>query len=63
MRWGDVTVRRFMQSIQVHVRNFFTNWREYDAPVGTKLRLTMRNRLRATLSREQCCGRPGEPGC
>jgi hypothetical protein len=52
-----------MQSIGEHVRNFFTNWREYDAPVGTKLLLTMRNRLRATLSREQCCGRPGEPGC
>jgi hypothetical protein len=46
-----------------HARNFFTNWREYDAPIGTKLRLTFRNRLRATFSRSQCCGHIGEPGC
>jgi hypothetical protein len=58
-----VTVRRFLHMFASHARNFFTNWREYDAPVGTKLRLTFRNRLRATLSRSQCCGHIGEPGC
>jgi len=56
-------MRRFLVEVRRHVRNFFTNWREYDAPVITKLRLTVRNRLHATLSRAQCCGHAGEPGC
>jgi hypothetical protein len=46
-----------------HARNFFTNWRVYDAPVMTKLGLTFRNRFRATFSRAQCCGHEGQPGC
>jgi hypothetical protein len=58
-----VTVRLFLQRVEEHVGNFFTNWREYDAPIGTRLRLTMRNRLKATFSTRQCCGHPGEPGC
>lgn len=58
-----MTVRRFLERLREHMRTFFTNWREYDAPLGTKLRLTFRNRLKATLSRAQCCGNPGEPGC
>lgn len=58
-----MTVRRFLQRVGEHIRNVFTNWREYDAPIGTKLRLTMRNRLRATFTAQQCCGHPGEPGC
>lgn len=58
-----MTVRRFLRLVGEHIGNFFTNWREYDAPFETKLRLTMRNRLRATFSAHQCCGHPGEPGC
>jgi hypothetical protein len=58
-----VTVRRFRQRAEEHLGNFFTNWREYDAPLGTKLRLAMRNRLKATFSKQQCCGHTGEPGC
>lgn len=53
----------FFRLAAEHTRNFFTNWREYDAPLGTKLGLTFRNRLRATFSRAQCCGHPGQPGC
>ena len=54
-------MRRFLATAGWHVRNFFTNWREYDAPVFTKLRLTVRNRFHATLSRQlvkkfrMCC--------
>jgi hypothetical protein len=44
-----------------YVRDYIRNWRESDAPLGAKLRLTARNRLRA-LGRG-CCGHPGEPGC
>ena len=54
---------RFFRLLGEHVRNFFTNWRVYDAPFLTKLRLTLRNRLKATFSLEQCCGHLGEPGC
>jgi hypothetical protein len=42
-------------------RWFFTNWREYDGPLSTKLVLTARNRFRAL--RHGCCGNDGEPGC
>jgi hypothetical protein len=56
-------VSRFFRLVGEHVRNFFTNWRVYDAPFLTKLGLTFRNRLRATFSLEQCCGHVGEPGC
>jgi hypothetical protein len=58
-----VSVRRFLQRAEEHIQNAFTNWREYDAPFGTKVRLTVRNRVRATFSKQQCCGRTGEPGC
>jgi hypothetical protein len=50
-------------SVANHTRWFFTNWRESDAPLSTKLALTVKNRTRATFSRAQCCGHPGEPGC
>jgi hypothetical protein len=55
--------RRLVRSVRDHVVAFFTNWREYDAPATTKLRLGVRNRLRALASREQCCGHLGQPGC
>jgi hypothetical protein len=42
-------------------RWFFTNWRESDAPLPTKLALTLRNRFRALW--HGCCGNHGQPGC
>ncbi len=57
------SMRRFIRLVEEHVRNFFTNWSTSDAPVGTKLWLTFRNRLRATFSLAQCCGHDGQPGC
>jgi hypothetical protein len=56
-------MRKFFRLVVEHARNFFTNWRVYDAPVMTKLGLTFRNRFRATFSRAQCCGHEGQPGC
>jgi hypothetical protein len=55
--------RAFLSEFRRHVGRFFTNWREYDASFATKLRLGVRNRLRATFSRAQCCGNHGQPGC
>jgi hypothetical protein len=55
--------RRFWAVARTHARNFFTNWRVYDAPITTKLGLTARNRLKATFSTAQCCGHRGQPGC
>lgn len=54
---------RFLRLLAEHARNFFTNWREYEGPLWTKLGLTFRNRVRALFSRAQCCGHPGQPGC
>ena len=42
---------------------FFTNWREYDGPLSTKVALTLRNRFIAQGLMRGCCGHPGEPGC
>ncbi len=46
-----------------YVRQFFTNWKESDDPLGRKLRLTARNRLIAFGTLKGCCGHYGEPGC
>jgi hypothetical protein len=47
-----------------YVRDFFANWNESDAPLATKVRLTVRNRLKAYAPPFRgCCGRLGEPGC
>ena len=43
--------------------NVATNWREYDAPFGTKLRLLLRNNWEKLRSGSNCCGNDGEPGC
>lgn len=56
-------MRRFLRELRRYVGQFFTNWREYDAPLLTKVRLASRNRLHAAFSRAQCCGHLGEPGC
>ncbi len=58
-----MTVRRFFELLAEHARAFSTNWREFEAPIWTKVGLALRNRARATFSRRQCCGHLGEPGC
>jgi hypothetical protein len=58
-----VSVGGTWELLKEHVRNFFTNWSASDAPVLTKLWLTLRNRARALFSRAQCCGHRGQPGC
>ena len=46
-------------SIRASLRNF----REYDAPLATKLRLLVRNNLIKARTRQSCCGNHGQPGC
>ncbi len=43
--------------------NVITNWRDYDAPFGTKLKLLLRNNWKKVRTRSNCCGNDGEPGC
>jgi hypothetical protein len=40
-----------------------SNWKTYDAPFGTKLRLTFTNNWTKLRTRQNCCGNPGQPGC
>lgn len=56
-------MRRLLAEALRRFGGFFTNWREYDAAFETKIRLTVRNRLRAFATLEGCCGNLGEPGC
>lgn len=44
-------------------RAVFSNWRDYDAPFGTKLRLALRNSWIKLRHAQSCCGNAGEPGC
>ena len=46
-------------SIVTSVRNFFA----YDAPLGAKTRMALRNNLTKMRTRRNCCGNYGEPGC
>ncbi len=58
-----MTPRRSVpERFRYHARAFFTNWHEYDASVGAKVAMTLRNRVRA-LNRTGCCGHHGQPGC
>ena len=43
--------------------NTLTNWREYDAPFLTKLRMAAANNWRKLRTRRNCCGNDGQPGC
>ena len=56
-------MRRLLSELRRYVGWFFTNWREYDAPVHRKLWLTVRNRTHAIVLLRGCCGHLGEPGC
>ena len=46
-----------------YVRQFFTNWSDYDGTVSKKVWLTLKNRARAIATLKGCCGHHGEPGC
>ena len=39
------------------------NFRTYDAPLATKLRMVVANNLIKLRTRSSCCGHHGEPGC
>jgi len=44
-------------------RAAFSNWRAYDAPFATRLRMALRNNWTKARRRSDCCGNEGEPGC
>ncbi|MBI5947968.1 MAG: hypothetical protein HY875_07510 [Chloroflexi bacterium] len=39
------------------------NWKGYDAPFATKLKMLLRNNWTKMRTRGNCCGNDGEPGC
>jgi len=44
-------------------KDFFNNFKDYDAPLAEKLRLAVRNTLIKRRQNAACCGNHGEPGC
>ena len=44
-------------------RASLANFRDYDAPLATKLRLLVANNLTKLRTRSSCCGNLGQPGC
>jgi hypothetical protein len=53
----------FRERLRYHGRSFFTNWREFEGPFGTKVWLTLKNRTRSIVTLKGCCGHAGQPGC
>ena len=45
------------------LRAFAANFRSYDAPLATKLRLSAANTLKKVKTHSDCCGNHGQPGC
>ncbi len=45
------------------LRAVVSNFREYDAPFATRVRLLLRNNWKKVRTRSNCCGSDGEPGC
>jgi hypothetical protein len=39
------------------------NFRDYDAPLATRLRLLVANNLKKLRTRSDCSGNLGQPGC
>jgi hypothetical protein len=40
-----------------------SNWKTYDAPFATKVRMVVSNNLTKIRKRQDCCGNHGQPGC
>jgi hypothetical protein len=45
------------------LRGSWENFRDYEAPLATKLRLAIANNVRKARTRQSCCGNLGQPGC
>jgi hypothetical protein len=45
------------------MRQSWENFRTYDAPFGTKVRMVLANNLKKARTRSSCCGNHGQPGC
>jgi hypothetical protein len=46
-----------------YLRDFLANLRQPGMPPRVWLGKVIRNRWRAVVTLEGCCGHPGEPGC
>ena len=44
-------------------RTALENFRTYDAPLPTKLRMALANNLKKIRTGSSCCGNHGQPGC
>jgi len=53
------------RTIGDYARAFFSNWNEYEGPLADKVKLTLKNRIKAYAVPpiKGCCGNRGQPGC
>lgn len=45
------------------MRATIANFRDYDAPLATKVKLLVANNLTKIRTHSSCCGNHGQPGC
>lgn len=45
------------------LRDAFNNFWSYDAPLGARVKMLVRNNMTKVRTRSNCCGNHGQPGC
>jgi len=45
------------------LKDSWENFRNYDAPFATKVRMAIANNVKKVRTRQNCCGNLGQPGC
>jgi hypothetical protein len=56
---GNVVAVSDRPSMRASIHNF----RDYDAPLSTRLKLLVTNNLIKIRTHSSCCGNHGQPGC
>ena len=52
-----------MSGMREHVEGFLKNLHQPGMPPGEYISKFVRNRIKARVIANRCCGHPGEPGC
>ena len=52
-----------MEDEKPSISKSLQNFRTYDAPFATKLRMAFSNNMKKLRTRKDCCGNLGQPGC
>jgi hypothetical protein len=52
-----------VSAMREELKASWENFRDYDAPLTTRVRMAVANSVKKAGTRQSCCGNPGQPGC